>query len=97
MADVHILAINLARRSFQVCATDGGGAVIFNRTVSRAKLIQMLDAHEACIVTMEACATSHYWGASRRATATLKLNTFLIHLFKYTNPGHPVQGRPDYS
>lgn len=62
MSDVHILAIDLAKRSFQVCATDRGGAVLFNRTVSRAKLMQMLDAHEPCIVAMEACATSHYWG-----------------------------------
>lgn len=50
MSDVHILAIDLAKRSFQVCATDRGGAVLFNRTVSRAKLMQMLDAHEPCIV-----------------------------------------------
>lgn len=62
MSDVHILAIDLAKRSFQVCATDRGGAVLFNCTVSRAKLMQMLDAREPCIVAMEACATSHYWG-----------------------------------
>ena len=28
MADVHILAIDLAKRSFQVCATDPGGACV---------------------------------------------------------------------
>jgi len=42
MSDVHILAIDLAKRSFQVCDTDRGGAVLFNRTLSRARLIQML-------------------------------------------------------
>jgi len=62
MSDVHILAIDLAKRSFQVCATDRGGAVLFNRTLSRAKLMQMLNGQEPCIVAMEACATSHYWG-----------------------------------
>lgn len=61
MSDVHMLAIDLAKRSFQVCGTDRRGAVLFNRTVSRAKLMQMLDAREPCIVGMEACATSHYW------------------------------------
>lgn len=61
MSDVHVLAIDLAKRSFQVCGTDRGGAVLFNRTLSRAKLMQMLDAQEPCIVAMEACATSHYW------------------------------------
>lgn len=29
MSEVHILAIDLAKRSFQVCATALGGAVLF--------------------------------------------------------------------
>lgn len=62
MPDVHVLAIDLAKRSFQVCGTDRGGAVLFNRTVSRAKLVQLLNSQPPCIVAMEACATSHYWG-----------------------------------
>ncbi len=62
MSDVHVLAIDLARLSFQVCATDPGGAVLFNRTTSRAKLVQLLISQPPCIVAMEACATSHYWG-----------------------------------
>jgi len=83
MSDVHVLAIDLAKRSFQVCATARGGAVLFNRTLSRAKLMcastitmrvralnpdrraiqmQMLRSKTPCIVAMETCATSHYWG-----------------------------------
>ena len=62
MTDVYILAIDLAKRSFQVCATDRGGAVIFNRMVSRSKLELLLKAQTPGIVAMEACATSHYWG-----------------------------------
>lgn len=62
MAEVHVLAIDLAKRSFQVCGTDRGGAVLFNRTVSRLKLEQTLRAQPPCIVAMEACATSHSWG-----------------------------------
>ncbi len=62
MTDAHILAIDLAKRSFQVCATALGGAVLFNRSVSRAKLEKMLTDHLPCIVAMEACATSHFWG-----------------------------------
>lgn len=62
MADISILAIDLAKRSFQVCAADRGGAVLFNRVVSRAKLQKLLSERAPCIVAMEACATSHYWG-----------------------------------
>ena len=38
MSDVHILAIDLAKRSFPVCGTDRGGAVLFNRPLSGVKL-----------------------------------------------------------
>jgi len=62
MTDVHILAIDLAKRSFQVCATAPGGAVLFNRMASRAKLEMILREQAPCIVAMEACATSHFWG-----------------------------------
>ena len=50
MSDIHVLAIDLAKRSFEVCATDRGGAVLFNRTVSRPKLMQMLSSRAPCIV-----------------------------------------------
>ncbi|MUO92310.1 IS110 family transposase, partial [Agrobacterium vitis] len=62
MTQVHILAIDLAKRSFQVCGTDRGGAVLFNRPLSRARLQQPLNEQSPCIVAMEACATSHFWG-----------------------------------
>ncbi|WP_303832198.1 IS110 family transposase [Asticcacaulis taihuensis] len=52
----------LAKRSFQVCAVDRGGAVLYNRMVSRLKLEQLLTLQSSCIVAMEACATSHFWG-----------------------------------
>lgn len=62
MTSVHILAIDLAKRSFQVCATDRGGAVLFNSILSRTRLQQLLHEQPPCIVAMEACATSHFWG-----------------------------------
>jgi len=62
MANAHMLSIDLAKRSFQVCATDRAGSVLYNRTISRPKLEALLKEHPYCIVAMEACATSHYWG-----------------------------------
>ena len=67
MTAVHILAIDLAKRSFQVCGTDRGGAVLFNRVLSRARLQQFLGEQSPCIVAMEACATSHFWGRFARS------------------------------
>ena len=62
MTDVHILAIDITKRSFQVCATAAEGAFLFKRLVSRAKLETVLREQAPCIVAMEACATSHFWG-----------------------------------
>ncbi len=60
MTQVHILAIDLAKRSFQICATDRGGAVLFNRVLLRTKLRVFLSAQPLCIVGMGACAISHF-------------------------------------
>lgn len=57
-----ILAIDLAKGSFQVCAVGPDGMVVFGRAMSRTRLATLLPEHPACIVAMEACATSHHWG-----------------------------------
>lgn len=45
MSDIYILAIEFAKRSFQVCATDCDGSVLYNRLMSRAKLELTDPAH----------------------------------------------------
>jgi transposase len=56
-----MLAIDLAKNSFQVCGVRPDGAVVFNRAVSRGRLVQLLSDQSPCVVAMEACATSHHW------------------------------------
>ncbi len=62
MKDISILAIDLAKHSFQVCATTSEGVIVSNRKYSRGKLSELLAKHPPCLVAMEACATSHHWG-----------------------------------
>jgi transposase len=62
MSEISILAIDLAKNCFQVCGVRSDGVVAFNRSVSRARLVQLLSDQEPCVVAMEACATSHHWG-----------------------------------
>lgn len=59
---INMLAIDLAKGSFQVCAIGQDGAVLYNRVLSRTRLAALLAEQQSCIVAMEACATSHYWG-----------------------------------
>ena len=64
MSEISVLAIDLAKNSFQVCGVKADGVVVFNKSVSRSRLIQLLSDQKPFIVAMEACATSHHWGPS---------------------------------
>ena len=50
MTQVHILAIEPANRSFQVCATDRGGAVLFSCVLSRTLPQRFSNEQSPCIV-----------------------------------------------
>ncbi|KZM45643.1 IS110 family transposase [Labrenzia sp. OB1] len=58
---ISILAIDLAKGSFQVCAVGCDGTVLYNRALSRNRLATLLGEQPVCVVAMEACATSHHW------------------------------------
>lgn len=62
MTEISMLAIDLAKGSFQVSAVGPEGVALYNRPLSRSRLIALLADQPACVVAMEACATSHYWG-----------------------------------
>lgn len=47
MSEISILAIDLAKGSFQVCAVRADGVVVFNKSVSRPKLYQLLAEQDA--------------------------------------------------
>jgi len=62
MEATYLLASDLGKRHFQVCGTDVSGKVLFNRPLSRSKLMELLAGQPRCIVAMETCSTSHHWG-----------------------------------
>lgn len=57
---IRMLAIDLAKFSFQVCAVGADGTVLYNRVLSWTRLTTLLAEQPACVVAMEACATSHH-------------------------------------
>jgi len=61
-----MLAIDLAKGCFQVCAVGSDGTVLYNRALSRSRLAALLAEQPSCIVAMEACATSRHWGRVAR-------------------------------
>jgi transposase len=64
---VKLVAIDLAKRVFQVCAIGIDGKLLFNRKLSREKFILWLKDLLPTIVAMEACGTAHYWGRRLQA------------------------------
>jgi transposase len=68
MTTISMLAVDLSKGSFQVCAVGLDGTVLYNRALSRARFAALLADQPACVVAMEACATSHHWGRVAQAS-----------------------------
>jgi hypothetical protein len=49
---ISMLAIDLAKGSFQFCAVGANGAVLYNRVLSRPRLAALLAEQPACVVAM---------------------------------------------
>jgi len=62
MSNIKLMAIDLAKSVFQVCGLDCHNKVLFNKKLSRNKLIQFMACQQPTNVYMEACYSSHYWG-----------------------------------
>ena len=54
-------SIDLAKTVFQIAAEDCAGKIVFNRQISRAKLILWLQSTPPMVIVMESCSTSNYW------------------------------------
>ncbi|NRQ01628.1 IS110 family transposase [Marinobacterium sp. xm-d-530] len=73
-AEVHTLAIDLAKTSFHIHAADRSGVKIHSKPVNRSKLIQYVSNLQPCTVVMEACGGANHF--ARKFTAmghTVKL------------------------
>jgi transposase len=69
-----LVSIDLAKNVFQVYAMDDDQKIVFNKKVSRNKLLYTLSQLEPTTVLMDACYTSHPWGQAIQALGhTVKL------------------------
>lgn len=62
MKNIKVLGIDLAKNVFQLHGTDAKGKCILRKRLSRSKLIEFVANLPPCIIGMEACGGSHYWG-----------------------------------
>ncbi len=62
MGDVSTIGLDIAKNSFQAHGADASGAVVFRKTLSRARVLSFFAAQPPCLVAMEACGGAHHWG-----------------------------------
>src|SRR5215475_10537408 len=62
MEQATTIGLDIAKHVFQVHGADAAGHVLFRKRITRVKLLGFLAAQAPCVVAMEACAGSHYWG-----------------------------------
>ena len=67
MNEVITIGVDLAKNVFQVHGVDAEGTVIFRRQLRRGRMLPFFKKQPACLVGMEACATSHFWARELRA------------------------------
>lgn len=59
--NVRLLSIDLAKTVFQVCGTNQAGKSLFNKAVSRKKLVALLAQYPGTPIAMESCPGSNHW------------------------------------
>ena len=62
MRQIVRVGLDIAKRWFQVRGVDEAEKEVFNRKLSRDKVLGFLGALPPCEVALEACSSSHYWG-----------------------------------
>ena len=87
MTTVTTIGIDLAKNVFQLHGADSKGRDVFNKKVSRKKLLLFFANHQPCLVGMEACllflvstpraGRTDCWDISKRGNTYLR--TMLIH------------------
>ena len=62
MNEVITIGVDLVKNVFQIHGVDAEGDVVFRRQLRRGQMLPFFKKQPACLVDMEACATSHHWG-----------------------------------
>ena len=61
MTEVSTIGLDLAKNVFQVHGVDVSGETVIRRQLRRRQVVPFFRKQPACLVGIEACATSHHW------------------------------------
>ncbi len=86
MRQIVRVGLEIAKRWFQVRGVDEAEKEVFNRKLSRDKVLGFLGALPPCEVALEACSSSHYWGREIER---------LGHRVRLISPNYVKRGKSD--
>src|SRR6476619_3039357 len=61
MQVVRTVGLDIAKSVFQVHGVDAAGQVVIRRQLKRRYVLAFFEKLPACLVGIEACASSHHW------------------------------------
>jgi len=67
MQAITTIGLDIAKSVFQVHCIDAGGQVLIRRQLKRRYVLAFFQKVPACLVGIEACASSHHWSRELRA------------------------------
>jgi transposase len=67
MQTITTIGLDIAKSVFQVHGIDAQGGVVVRRQLRRARLLPFFQKLPACLVGIEACASSHHWARELQA------------------------------
>lgn len=59
---IETVGLDLAKTLFQVHGVDSQGYIVVSKQLRRPDVLPFFAKLDPCVVGMEACASSHYWG-----------------------------------
>jgi len=62
MSEIITVGLDLAKNVFQVHGADGTGRAVLHKKLRRAQVLEFFGLLPPCVVAMEACGGSHFWG-----------------------------------
>jgi len=67
MEKITTVGVDIAKSVFQVHGVDAQGTVIIRRQLRRRQVLPFFKKLPACLIGIEACATSHHWSRELQA------------------------------
>src|SRR4030081_2181627 len=67
MSEITVIGLDLAKHVFQVHGADLDGRPVLRKRLRRGQVLEFFASLSPCLIGMEACAGSHYWGRELQA------------------------------